>query len=90
MIYCLAETREESPEHSVSFIISISEGVLLFAIVVIGMIYLGKYGKLNKILFWRRDAPTLEKHVNQSNQPGQEGARSEPRNSDNDSLLRTK
>jgi hypothetical protein len=48
MIYCLAETREESPEHSVSFIISISEGVLLFAILVIGMIYLGKHGKLKK------------------------------------------
>jgi hypothetical protein len=90
MIYCLAETREESPEHSVSFIISISEGVLLFAILVIGMIYLGKHGKLNKIIFWRRDAPTLEKPVKQLNQPGQEGATSEPRNSDKDSLLRKK
>ena len=90
MIYCLAETGEESPEHSVSLIISISEGVLLFAILVIGMIYLGKHGKLNKIIFWRRDAPTLAEPVKQSNQPGQEGATSEPRNSDNDSLLRKK
>jgi hypothetical protein len=60
MIYCLAETREESEEHSISFIISISEGVLLFAMFVIGMIYLGKHGKLNKILFWRGDASTLD------------------------------
>ena len=70
MIYRLAEKREESPEHSISFIISISEGVLLFAIFVIGMIYIVKHGKLKKILFWRRDASTLEKNGNQLNQAG--------------------
>jgi hypothetical protein len=85
MIYCLAETREESPEHRISFIISISVGVPLFAILVIGMIYLCKHGKLNKIIFWRRDAPTLEKTFKQSNQ-----ASEEKKNGDNDSLLRKK
>ena len=63
MIYCLAETREESPEHSVSFIISISEGVLLFAILVIGIICLAKYGKLKKVLCCRGEGRTLVKHV---------------------------
>jgi hypothetical protein len=77
MIYCLAETREESQEHSISFIISISEGVLLFTMFVIGMIYLGKHGKLKKILFWSGDASTLENPVNQLNQPGQGGATSD-------------
>ena len=71
MIYCLAETMEESPEHSISFIISISEGVLLFAIFVIGMIYLGKHGKLKKILFWRGDASTSEINGNQLNKTGE-------------------
>ena len=70
MIYCLAETREESPEHSIIFIISISEGVLLFAIFAIGMIYLGKHGKLKKILFWKEDASTLQKPPNE---PGRSG-----------------
>jgi hypothetical protein len=87
MIYCLAETREESPEHSVSFIIYISEGVLLFAILVIGMIYLGKHGKLKKILFWRGDASTFEKPVNQFNQPGQGGATSATGQEDSHAMI---
>ena len=87
MIYCLAETREESPEHSISFIISISEGVLLFAIFVIGMIYLGKHGKLKKILFWRGDASTLEKDVNQLNQAGQGGATSDTRQEERHAMI---
>jgi hypothetical protein len=48
-------------------IISVSEGVLLFAILVIGMGCLAKYGKLEKVLCcsvsWRGEERTLVRHV---------------------------
>ena len=67
IIYCLTETKEESPENSESLIISISAGVLLFAILVIGMSCLAKYGKLKNVLCcsvsWRGQERTLVRHV---------------------------
>ena len=66
IIYCLTETKEESPEYSVTLIIAISEGVLLFVIIVIGMICCVKYGKLRKVpccsVSWGREKRTLERH----------------------------
>jgi hypothetical protein len=63
-------------------IISVSEGVLLFAILVIGMGCLAKYGKLKKVLCcsasWRGEERTSVRHVagivNQLKQQGQGGA----------------
>ena len=47
-------------------IIAISEGVLLFVIIVIGMICCVKYGKLRKVpccsVSWGREKRTLERH----------------------------
>jgi hypothetical protein len=47
-------------------IIAICEGVLLFAIIVIGMICCVKYGKLRKVpccsVSWGREKRTLERH----------------------------
>jgi hypothetical protein len=57
----------KSPENSDSLIISISEGVLLFAIRVIGMGCLAKYGKIKKVLCcsvsWRGEQRKLVRHV---------------------------
>jgi hypothetical protein len=54
---------EGSPEHSDSLIILISVGVPLFAILVIGMCCLAKYGKLKNVLCcngsWRGGERTL-------------------------------
>ena len=51
------------------------------------MIYLGKHGKLKKILFWRGDASTLEKNGNQLNQAGQGGATSDKRQEESFAML---
>ena len=65
IVFCFTETKEESPEYSDMLIISISAGVLLFAI--IGMGCLAKYGKLKKVLCcsvsWRGEERTLVRHV---------------------------
>ena len=66
IIYCLTETKEESPEHNESLIFSISVGVPFFAILVIGMCSLVKYGKLRKVLCCsvslRREERILVRH----------------------------
>ena len=48
--YLLTETKEESSEYSDKLILSISVGVLLFGILVIGMGYLAIYGNLRNVL----------------------------------------
>ena len=98
-MYCLTETKEESPEHNDSMIISVSVGVPFFAILVIGMCCLAKYGKLKKVLCcsvsWRGEERILVRLVaeivNQLIQQCQGGATNEKKpDSDNYSLLKTK
>ena len=61
------KTKEQSPEYRYNFIISVSGGVLLFAILVIGMGCLAKYGKLETVLCcsvsWRGEERALVSHV---------------------------
>lgn len=67
IIHCISETKEELPEYGESLIISISAGVLLFAILVIGMSCLAKYGKLKNVLCcsirWKGEERTWVRHV---------------------------
>ena len=67
IIYSLTEQKDESPENSESLVISIIAGVLLFAILVIGMSCLAKYGKLKHVrccsVSWRGEERTLVRHV---------------------------
>ena len=60
------KTKKESPEHNENLIFSISVGVPFFAILVIGMCCLVKYGKLRKVLCcsvsWRREERILVRH----------------------------
>ena len=48
IINCLTETKEESPEHSCNWIISINAALLLF-VIVIGTVCFAKYGKLKTV-----------------------------------------
>ena len=50
MFYLFTETKEESTEYNTSLIFPIGAGVLLFAILAIGMSCLAKYGKLKKVM----------------------------------------
>ena len=50
------KSKEESPEHSCNWIISINAGLLLFVIIVIGTVCFAKYGKLKTVLCVRHVA----------------------------------
>jgi len=67
LAYLFTETKEESTEYNNNLITSMSAGVLVFAILVIGMSCLAKYGKLMKMLCcsvtWRGEERTLDKNV---------------------------
>ena len=66
IIYCLTDTKEESPENISYLNILIINVVLLFGILLLGIVCFARYGRLKQVsLYWRKDQRTLERQSNE-------------------------